>query len=90
MRRPNNYDPNVGVMLGPVDPDPSMDLRSLEMVKTVVKDTPHKLFVGGLPSDWNEDQVSFSCPRIAISERNRSRVHSPFLFVNEDNAKFWN
>ena len=57
VRRPNNYDVNVAVMLGPTEPDPTMDLSQLDIVKTVVQDSPHKLFIGGLPCDWNEDQV---------------------------------
>lgn len=57
MRRPNNYDINVAVMLGPTDPDPTMDVSNLDIVKTVVQDSPHKLFIGGLPCDWTEDQV---------------------------------
>ena len=58
VRRPNNYDVNVAVMLGPTEPDPTMDLSQLDIVKTVVQDSPHKLFIGGLPCDWNEDQAS--------------------------------
>lgn len=60
VRRPNNYDQNVAVMLGPTDPDPSMDLSSLAVIKTVVADSPQKLFIGGLPCDWTEDQVCLS------------------------------
>jgi hypothetical protein len=44
-------------MLGPPEPDPTMDLTALDIVKTVVMDSPNKLFVGGLPCDWSEDQV---------------------------------
>ena len=57
IRRPNNYDINVSLMLGPTEPDPTMDVSSLDIVKTVVQDSPHKLFIGGLPCDWSEDQV---------------------------------
>ena len=57
IRRPNNYDINVSLMLGPTEPDPTMDVSSLDIVKTVVQDSPHKLFIGGLPCDWTEDQV---------------------------------
>lgn len=32
-------------------------LAGLEVVKTVVQDSPHKLFIGGLPCDWSEEQV---------------------------------
>jgi hypothetical protein len=57
IRRPNNYDPKVAIMLGPTTPDPTMDLSLLDIVKTVVVDSPQKLFIGGLPCDWTEDQV---------------------------------
>ena len=64
IRRPNNYDINVSLMLGPTEPDPTMDVSSLDIVKTVVQDSPHKLFIGGLPCDWTEDQV---CRRVPSS-----------------------
>ena len=51
---------NVAVVLGPTDPDPTMDLTSLDIIKTVVQDTPNKLFIGGLPCDWTEEQVHIS------------------------------
>lgn len=57
IRRPNNYEPDVCIMLGPPEPDPTMDLTALDIVKTVVMDSPNKLFVGGLPCDWSEEQV---------------------------------
>ena len=57
IRRPNNYDANMAIMLGPTDPSPALDLGGLEIVRTVVADSPHKLFVGGLPCDWTEEQV---------------------------------
>lgn len=60
IRRPNNYDISMALMLGPTDPNPAMEvtgLAGLEVVKTVVQDSPHKLFIGGLPCDWSEEQV---------------------------------
>lgn len=57
IRRPNNYDYNVAVTLGFTEPNPVIDLSQLEIVRTVVQDTPHKLFIGGLPCEWTEDQV---------------------------------
>lgn len=57
IRRPNNYDPNAALMLGPPDPNPTMDLSELRIVRTVVLDSPNKLFVGGLPCEWTEEQV---------------------------------
>ena len=62
IRRPTNYDINVSLMLGPTEPDPTMDVSSLDIVKTVVQDSPHKLFIGGLPCDWTEDQVCMTLP----------------------------
>ena len=63
VRRPNNYASHIAAVLGPQTPDPSIDLSSLNIVKTVVPDSPNKLFIGGLPCDWTEDQVgpSLSC-----------------------------
>jgi splicing factor U2AF 65 kDa subunit len=43
--------------MGPTEPNPAMGLYSLGLVRTVVQDSPHKLFIGGLPCDWTEDQV---------------------------------
>jgi len=60
IRRPNNYDPSFALFLGPTDPDPTMNLESLDIVKTIVQDSPHKLFLGGLPCDWNEEQARAS------------------------------
>ena len=57
IRRPNNYASHIAAVLGPQTPDPTMDLSSLNVVKTVVPDSPSKLFIGGLPCDWSEDQV---------------------------------
>ena len=37
VRRPNNYDVNMALMLGPTDPNPTMDLSGLEIVRTVVQ-----------------------------------------------------
>lgn len=37
VRRPNNYDVNMALMLGPTEPNPAMDLSSLEVVRTVVQ-----------------------------------------------------
>ena len=58
IRRPNNYDINVAASLGPTEPNPTINLTELDMVKTIVQDSPNKLFIGGLPCEWSEDQVS--------------------------------
>eukprot|EP01025_Chloroclados_australasicus_P057098 TRINITY_DN7106_c1_g1_i2.p1 TRINITY_DN7106_c1_g1~~TRINITY_DN7106_c1_g1_i2.p1 ORF type:complete len:551 (-),score=79.64 TRINITY_DN7106_c1_g1_i2:2099-3751(-) len=57
IRRPSNYDENSAVMLGPLSPDPTVDSAGLDICRSVVEDSPNKLFVGGLPCDWTEDQV---------------------------------
>lgn len=57
IRRPSNYDLATALMLGPTTPDPTIDTSHLHMCRTTVEDSPHKLFVGGLPCDWNEEQV---------------------------------
>lgn len=57
IRRPNNYDYNVAVTLGFTEPNPVIDLNQLEIVRTVVQDSPNKLFIGGLPCEWTENQV---------------------------------
>lgn len=31
------------------------------VISTVVPDSPHKIFIGGLPNYLNEDQVSLRC-----------------------------
>lgn len=34
---------------------------SAGVISTVVPDSPHKIFIGGLPNYLNEDQVRFHC-----------------------------
>lgn len=57
IRRPSNYDPHSAILLGPTEPSPSLDLSRLDLIRTVVEDSPHKIFIGGLPCEWSEDQV---------------------------------
>lgn len=57
VRRPNNYDAGAALLLGPTSPDPAMDASRLGAVRTSVPDTPHKLFMGGLPCDWDASRV---------------------------------
>lgn len=51
----------MAASLGPTDPNPAINLTELDMVKTIVQDSPNKLFIGGLPCEWTEDQVSATC-----------------------------
>lgn len=57
VRRPNNYDAAAAALLGPTDPDPGVDAARLGAVRTTVPDGPHKVFVGGLPCDWDAGRV---------------------------------
>jgi hypothetical protein len=66
VRRPSNYDAAAALLLAPAGPDPTLRLGHLAMVKTVVEDSWSKVFIGGLPSDWTDDQVG---PRLARGRR---------------------
>lgn len=54
IRRPHDYQPMPG-MTDTV----SINAPVLGVISTVVPDSPHKIFIGGLPNYLNEDQV---CP----------------------------
>jgi hypothetical protein len=57
IRRPSNYNPEEASPLGPATPDPTVCTRHLPMCKTVVEDTWDKIFVGGLPCNYGDEQV---------------------------------
>lgn len=57
VKRPSNYDVNSAVLLGPVTPDPTIDISGLDICCSTVEDSPNKLFIGGLPYDNTEEQV---------------------------------
>lgn len=50
LRRPRDYQPLPGLSENP-------DVNVPGVVSTVVQDSPHKIFIGGLPNYLNEDQV---------------------------------
>lgn len=50
IRRPRDYQPLPGMSEAPTVNVPGV-------VSTVVQDSPHKIFIGGLPNYLNEDQV---------------------------------
>lgn len=52
IRRPHDYQPMPG-MTDTV----SINAPVLGVISTVVPDSPHKIFIGGLPNYLNEDQV---------------------------------
>lgn len=53
LRRPHDYQPLPGNSGG----DGASGSATLGVVSTVVPDSPHKIFIGGLPNYLNEDQV---------------------------------
>lgn len=52
IRRPHDYQPMPGM-----SETPSVAVPVLGVISTVVQDSPHKIFIGGLPNYLNEDQV---------------------------------
>ncbi|KAF8061126.1 MPC1 [Scenedesmus sp. PABB004] len=57
IRRPSNYCAADALALGPATPDPSLVTVHLPMCKTVVEDSWNKIFVGGLPCAFTDEQV---------------------------------
>lgn len=55
IRRPHDYQPMPGLTDNPASSVPGSGLAGV--VSTVVPDSPHKIFIGGLPNYLNEDQV---------------------------------
>jgi hypothetical protein len=76
VRRPSNYDGAAALLLGPVAPDPGLALGHLTMCKTVVEDSWGKVFVGGLPSDWSDEQVGRGAARRVAARRAIQAAHA--------------
>lgn len=55
IRRPPEFDKNPEIK--PRRPVPILDTVALGIISTQVNDGPGKLFIGGLPKEYNEDQV---------------------------------
>lgn len=51
IRRPHDYQPMPGMSENSISVPAGV-------ISTVVPDSPHKIFIGGLPNYLNEDQVS--------------------------------
>ncbi|XP_063223606.1 splicing factor U2AF 50 kDa subunit isoform X2 [Bacillus rossius redtenbacheri] len=51
IRRPHDYQPMPGM-----SENPSVNVPGMRVISTVVPDSPHKIFIGGLPNYLNEDQ----------------------------------
>jgi hypothetical protein len=92
IRRPSNYDAAEAAALGPTTPDPSIDLSQVAMCKTVVEDSLDKLFVGGLPWHYGDEQVreQGGCP-VGTNEH-RMALHLPWVhcvWVALSGTSFW-
>eukprot|EP00879_Flechtneria_rotunda_P003535 GHRR01003767.1.p1 GENE.GHRR01003767.1~~GHRR01003767.1.p1 ORF type:complete len:822 (+),score=334.64 GHRR01003767.1:175-2640(+) len=57
IRRPSNYNTADAAALAPSIPDPTVDTSHLPMCKTVVEDSWNKIFIGGLPCNYTDEQV---------------------------------
>lgn len=58
IRRPHDYQPMPGMSEHPTLAMPADNVPVIAgVVSTVVPDSPHKIFIGGLPNYLNEDQV---------------------------------
>ena len=59
IRRPHDYQPMPGMSDGAVNASNNHQVGPVTgVISTVVPDSPHKIFIGGLPNYLNEDQVS--------------------------------
>uniref|UniRef100_A0A1B6E2F7 RRM domain-containing protein n=1 Tax=Clastoptera arizonana TaxID=38151 RepID=A0A1B6E2F7_9HEMI len=56
IRRPHDYQPTPGIPENAAVNVPG-NLNQTGVISTVVPDSPHKIFIGGLPNYLNEDQV---------------------------------
>ncbi|XP_031632699.1 splicing factor U2AF 50 kDa subunit [Contarinia nasturtii] len=58
IRRPHDYQPMPGMEGGSVNASNNHQVGPVSgVISTVVPDSPHKIFIGGLPNYLNEDQV---------------------------------
>eukprot|EP00347_Sterkiella_histriomuscorum_P022214 403331270 len=55
IRRPEDYDKYP--QIPPRRPIPQIDTAALGIISTKVEETPLKIFVGGLPKEFNEEQI---------------------------------
>jgi splicing factor U2AF subunit len=59
VRRPKDYQPTAGEhhVVDHSIPDDAIPAPQMHIVSTNVEDTPHKVFIGGIPSNLNEEEV---------------------------------
>lgn len=66
IRRPHDYQPMPGMTDGNTGPtNPIAPVSGV--ISTVVPDSPHKIFIGGLPNYLNEDQVFIRIIKLLLS-----------------------
>jgi hypothetical protein len=56
----------------------SINAPVLGVISTVVPDSPHKIFIGGLPNYLNEDQVCAVGSVLVIRDATNSPMHHTF------------
>lgn len=82
IRRPHDYQPMPGMEGGSVNASNNHSVGPVSgVISTVVPDSPHKIFIGGLPNYLNEDQVSNFSHWIRIRCKQYSSSSSSFIFL---------
>lgn len=76
IRRPHDYQPMPGMAESAISVPAGV-------ISTVVPDSPHKIFIGGLPNYLNEDQVSLNFARFPFIKKYRM-VEIKELYENEN------
>lgn len=71
IRRPHDYQPMPGMAESAISVPAGV-------ISTVVPDSPHKIFIGGLPNYLNEDQVC-----ISIRFHQKLRVYFAIQIANK-------
>lgn len=65
-------------------------VKTAGVVSTVVPDSAHKLFIGGLPNYLNDDQVSVSLGKINLPIKSNSiclLIYNVFLLISSKSIR---
>ncbi len=57
VKRPHDYNAAAAALLGPDTPNPNLNLSILGVVGSVVPEGPNRVFVGGLPPHFTQQEV---------------------------------